>query len=69
MDVGKYQRRIHWPDVIPPSLIGAEILTLTENLTQVIHVENMGHGDLLLVRMWVTTQDTSTDLMSSFRHL
>ena len=69
MDVGYYQRRIHWPNDIPTQFIGAEIWTLTKNLTQVIHAENKGQGDLILVLMLVTTKDASTDPMASLYHL
>jgi len=55
MDVGYYQRCIHWPYIIHPWLIVAEIWTLTKNLTKVLHAENVGQGDLILVRKLATT--------------
>ena len=52
-DLGYYPRCIHWPGFIPTPPIGAEIWSLTANLTKVIHVENIGLGDLILVQKLV----------------
>lgn len=42
---------------------------MTKNLTKVIHAENIGQSDLIMVRMLITTHDVSTDQISSLYDL